>query len=144
MCGEPSGQFDDAWVDLGPAALQARRWDTFHNLSSALLGGDEVCECDKLAGVENRWFANGNARLAYLASTPNLFTNGVVPSVAWRRGFRAVRSAAACLCRPPNGCTRTRTLPPGCVSREGVCAHAAAERVSGWAELHDARLRHVV
>ena len=106
----------------------ALKWAAFHNQSTSLLEGHEVCECNQERGLENRWFAQGSAQLAYLKfSSPSLLSL-VRQDKTWSRGFSAVRRAAG------DACAKS-LLSPQCKATPHV--------FNGWTNV-TGQLRHLL
>ena len=106
----------------------ALKWAAFFNQSTTLLEGHEVCECNRERGLENRWFEQGGARLAYLkVSSPSLLSL-VRQDKTWSRGFSAVRRAAG------DACAKS-LLSPQC--------KATPQVFNGWTNV-TGQLRHLL
>ena len=107
----------------------ALKWAAFHNQSTTLLEGHEVCECNQERGMENRWFELGSARLAFLKlSGPSLLSLVREEDTTWSRGFSAVRRAAG------DACAKS-LLSPQC--------KATPQGFNGWTNV-TGRMRHLL
>ena len=105
------------------------KWQLFFNASSALLEGDEVCECSHGWRVENRWFSRGGVRLAFF-NVVGARHSTTVADGEWGGGFDHAAAAASEACPPMRGCGhRARPSPP------------RISATQNWTELASRRLR---